>query len=207
MTDKMKEKILEFANVAKECPENLQVKCFELLLSHYLDQLSGKPEKKQDGTKEGKPSTENEEQNLKETKKSDQEDILETDLHVKVRQFLKKSNLSAEHINQMFYKEGADIKPLYDDLKTTKAAESQIRIALLQSLMEAIPTGNFQFDGEKVREETQLHKCYDAPNFTTIFKKNKDLFDNFDSYDKSQPVITLSTQGKEKLAEIIKDLQ
>ena len=34
---KLKEKVLELAEIAKECPENLQVVCFELLLKHYFD--------------------------------------------------------------------------------------------------------------------------------------------------------------------------
>jgi anti-sigma28 factor (negative regulator of flagellin synthesis) len=204
MTDKIKEKVLEFAAIAKECPESLQVKCFELLLSHYLNQLTTKPEKKQDDKKnEAKPPADE--------KPSDesrsQEDLLERDVHVKVRQFLKKSNLTVSHLNQIFYKEGEEIKPLYDDLKTTKAAESQVRIALLHALKNSITTGDFQFDGEDVRKETQVRKCYDAPNFTTNFKNNKVLFDNFDGYDKSQPKVTLSSQGKEKLAALIQELQ
>lgn len=204
MTDKIKEKVLDFAAIAKECPENLQVKCFELLLSHYLGQLSATLERKQHEKKdETKPPAA--EKPSDET--PNQEDILERDVHVKVRQFLKKSNLTVAHLNQIFYKEGEDIRPLYDDLKTTKAAESQVRIALLHALRNAISTGDFQFDGEDVRKETQVRKCYDAPNFTTNFRNNKVLFDNFDGYDKSQPKITLSSQGKEKLAEVIQELQ
>lgn len=204
MTDKIKEKVLEFAAIAKECPENLQVKCFELLLSHYLDQLSTKLEKKQEEKKDeaNPPSA------VKPSKEShNQEDILERDLHMKIKQFLKKSNLTVAYLNQIFYKEGGEIEPLYDDLKTTKAAESQVRIALLHALKNAISTGDFQFNGEDVRKETQVRKCYDAPNFTTNFKNNKLLFDNFDGYDKTQPKITLSSEGKQKLAEVIQELQ
>jgi len=204
MTDKIKEKVLEFAAIAKECPENLQVKCFELLLSNYLNQLSTKLEKKHDDKKDVTPPPEVEKPP---EDSNNQEDILERDLHVKVKQFLKKSNLTVAHLNQIFYKEGGEIKPLYDDLKTTKAAESQIRIALLYSLKKAISTGDFQFDGEDVRKETQVRKCYDAPNFTSNFRNNKTLFDNFDGYDKSQPKIILSPQGKERLAEVIQELQ
>jgi len=207
MSDKIKEKVLEFATIAKECPDNLQEKCFELLLSHYLNQLGAKSDKRPDAKTEDTKSPAADNQTSEGGKVSNQEDILERDLHVKVRNFLKKSSLSAEHINQIFYKEAGEFKPLYDDLKTTKAAESQIRIALLQALKNAISSGDFQFDGEEVRKETQLRKCYDAPNFTTIFKNNKILFDNFDGYDKSQPKITLSTEGKDRLGDIIKDLQ
>lgn len=204
MTDKIKEKVLEFAGIAKECPENLQVKCFELLLSHYLNQLSVKIEKKHEEKKD-EPSPPAVDKSSEGS--HNQEDIFERDLHLKVRQFLKKSNLTVAHLNQIFYKEGGEIKPLYDDLKTTKAADSQIRIALLHSLRNAISTGDFQLDREEVRKETQVRKCYDAPNFAATFKYNKALFDNFSTYDKSQSKITLSSQGKERLAEVIQELQ
>jgi len=204
MPDKIKDKVLEFAAIAKECPENLQLKCFELLLSDYLNQMSAKIEKKREDKKE-EPSPPSSDDSSKGDR--GQEDILEKDLHVKVRQFLKKSNLAPSHLSQIFYKEDGDLKPLYDDLKTTKAAESQIRIALLQALKNAIATGDFRFDGEEVRTETQARKCYDAPNFAGTFKYNKALFDNFSAYDKSEPKIALSSAGKEKLAEVIQDLQ
>jgi len=45
---KLKEKVLELAEIAKECPENLQVVCFDLLLRHHLDSLSTKQGKAAD---------------------------------------------------------------------------------------------------------------------------------------------------------------
>lgn len=207
MSDKIKEKVLEFVSIAKECPENLQEKCFELLFTQYLNQLGNKTDKTRDERLEETQPPAAPGQAPAERKGFGQVDIVERDLHVKLKQFLKKNGLTAGNINQIFYKEGDEFKPLYDDLKTVKTAESQIRIALLQALRNAISSGDFQFDGEEVRKETQLRKCYDASNFATTFRTSKLLFDNFDAYDKTRPKITLSTQGKDKLAEIIKDLQ
>jgi hypothetical protein len=207
MSDKIREKVLESVRIAKECPDNLQEKCFEVVLLHYLSQLESKPEKKHAVMPEETQLPPTDGPAPAERKGSGQKDIADRDLHVKVKQFLKRAGLTADHVNQIFYKEGDEIKPLYDDLKTTGIAESQIRIALLHALRNAISAGGFQFDGEEVRKETQLRKCYDPTNFATTFRNNKALFDNFDGYDKSQPRITLSTQGKDKLAEIIKDLQ
>jgi hypothetical protein len=42
MSDKLKQKILEFVALAKDCPENLQEKCFEVLLADYLQQSKSK---------------------------------------------------------------------------------------------------------------------------------------------------------------------
>ncbi len=207
MSEKLKQKIMEFVALAKECPESLQAKCFELLFADHLQQLRPKVASLVEDAKPSKPTGDDAKKGGEDKKASQQEDIAESDLHVKARQFLKKSSLTIEHINQLFYKEEGNFLPLYDDLKTTKASESQIRIALLHSLLQGMHTGDFEFNGESVRGEAQVRKCYDGPNFVTHFKNSKELFDGFSKYSKTSPTIKLSTDGKAKLAEVIKDLQ
>lgn len=197
MTEELKKKVDEFAKIAKSCPENLQEKCFEILLSNYLSISPVPPPKK----------TEIDLKEKTEQEKQEQGDIRETDLHVKARKFLKSYDVSLNDINQIFYKEGEDLRPLYEDLRTTKTTESQIRIALLHALKNGLKTGEFIFSGEEVRQECEIRKCYDAANFAAIFKKNADLFDKFNGYRKTSPQIKLSGEGKKKLAEFIKELQ
>lgn len=199
MVNELKNKVLEIASIAKECPENLQEKCFELLLKDFLAKQSSPPE--------GGAEEQVVEEDLQKGGEFLQEDLSEKDLHVKARKFIQSNKLTMDHINQIFYKEGEKILPLYDDLKTTKATESQLRIAMLQALNNGMHSGEFEFNGEEVREECQLRKCYDAPNFTAIFKNNKEFFEDFTKYNKKSPVIRLSGEGKEALAEVIKELQ
>ena len=212
MSEDLKQKILELADIAKACPQNLQERCFELLLQNYLDSKSTHPSRTSLVTDsaaaaESAKTAELLGEDISGSQARSQEDFAEKDLHVKVRKFLKDHSLSIDHINQIFYKEGDVPKPLYEDLKTTKMAESQIRVALLQALRNAISSGDFEFDGEVVRSEVQLRKCYDVGNFTTHFKNNKELFDGFGKYDKEAPHIRLSTEGRAALAEVIKELQ
>ncbi len=207
MSDKLKQKIMEFVALAKQCPENLQEKCFELLLTDHLQQLRPKAPSVVEDAKQPKPTGDEGKKEGEDKKTPQQEDIAEIDLHVKARNFLKKSGLTVEHINQLFYKQEGDFLPLYDDLKTTKASESQIRIALLLSLHNGMHKGDFEFNGELVREEARVRKCYDGPNFGAHFKNSKELFEGFAKYNKKSPPIKLSAQGKAKLAEVIKDLQ
>jgi len=198
MVAELKDKVLEIASIAKGCPDNLQEKCFELLLKDFLEKQSSPP-----------PAA-LEEQVVVDSQKgaeAQQEDLSEKDLHLKTRKFLQSNKLTMDHINQIFYKEGDKILPLYDDLKTTKASESQLRIAMLQALKNGMHSGEFEFNGEEVREECQLRKCYDAPNFAANFKNNKDYFEDFTKYKKKSPVIRLSTEGKSALAVVIGELQ
>lgn len=206
MIEDIKNKVLEFAAIANECPETLREKCFELLLSYYLDSVYGKKAKKEKPISDGEQKEDNE-KGFSLGGKRDQDDIEEKDIHVKARQFLKRYSLSIDNINELYYKEDGHFKPLYDDLNTTQAKESQIRISLLQALQSSLENGDYEFDGENVRTECQARKCYDMKNFTNYFNQSKELFDAFEKYSKEESKIKLSTSGKEKLANLIKELQ
>jgi hypothetical protein len=125
---------------------------------------------------------------------------------VKVRHFLKKYNLTLAEVNNLFYKENDQILPLYDDLRTTRLAENQVRITLLLALHQAIQTGEFECEVEAVRTECNDRKCYDRNNFGNNFTNNAGLFD-FTKYTKATTKIRLSEEGKKELAELIRELQ
>lgn len=179
-----------------DCPKELREICFEVLLTHYLSSTNGefhpvkpKPVAELD-PKEGKGR-----------------DIAPRDLHLKANHFLKQEKITIKDINQIFYKEDEGFEPLYDDLGTTQLSESQIRLALLEALKNAMKDGNFEFDTETVREECRNRKCYDGGNFSVHFKNKKELFAGFDKRkkEKKEP-IKLSGKGKSALAELIKKL-
>jgi len=200
-----KEHVLEIVEIAKACPENLQALCFETLLKHYL--LATIPESP---TKEKK--TENIEikdvkpEDVVATIKSDakkQSDLKESDLHVKVKRLLEREGVTVEHINNLFYRDGEQILPLFDNLKTTKLAECQCRIVLLQAFVAALASGEFETPIESVRSECQLRKCYDPNNFTNNFRNRKTLFDA----DEKRKVLKLTEAGKKELSVVIKEMQ
>ncbi|HPO13757.1 MAG TPA: hypothetical protein PLI09_09955 [Candidatus Hydrogenedentes bacterium] len=203
----LKDKILELADIAKACPDNLQAVCFETLLKQFLAGLAPLPVR---GKNEPHPTTPElggvqEPPPDSETKVVRQEDIRETDLHVKVKRFLQKETLSLDHINALFYREADKIMPLYEDLKTTRMTECQIRIALLQCFVAALAFGEFETDVESIRTECTQRKCYDSPNFAATFKNNSTLFD-FGKFDRTTKKVRLSDAGRKELADIIKEL-
>ena len=202
MDQDLKNKIAEIVELVITVPANLQEKCFEVLLSHYLAKGGETKKKVSPTTEETETGTADIQTGLKAG-----EDLQQTDLHVKARKFLEKQGLMIDHLNQLFYKEADEVKPLYEDLKTTKTAESQIRIALLLALHNGITTGEFTFNGETVREECRVRKCYDGANFSKNFKNKAALFEGFEKYDKGSPGIKLSDSGRKELAELIKILQ
>lgn len=199
----IKEKIKELAEIAASVPENLQAICFEILLRDHLASIANErrpPKTVPSETSEASMSVPSEEQ------ENAQVDIASSDLHVKAKKFLEKYSVSLSEINNLFYKEGQEISPLYEDLKTTRMAEAQIRVTLLQTLRNALASGEFTADVEAIRAECRDRKSYDAPNFTANFRNNNSLFD-FDTYSKETTSVRLSEDGRKELSQLIKELQ
>ena len=224
LPESFKSDVLEIIEIAKACPEALQARCLEMLLGHYLN-LGGasdsteEPIPRRSGSKKpaippadaGKADGEGEKAidgpPVGATSANGGGDIVMGDLHVKAKKFLEKHGRSLADVNDLFYKDGSEFRPLYDDLKTTKASESQIRIALLHALVAGLKEGEFQFDGEKVREECQIRKAYDVNNFSANFNNNAMLFDTFEKYSKTSSVIRLSEAGRKRLADLIPEMK
>jgi hypothetical protein len=182
-----------------------------------LDGLDAPARKKQEAAKQPSEGAENARshtngEGLQKEHETDDTPIGDGDLpikflHVKAKRFLDKYGVTLEDLNQVLYLKGEELFPLYDDLKTTKASQSQIRVGLLQALMSGIKNGEFEFDGEAVRQECQDRKCYDPTNFSVNFKNNAVLFESFEKYDKQQPIIRLSDEGRKALEKAINELR
>ena len=209
-----KEDVRELIALARECPESLQDRCLQMLLDDYLKRSSEYKDEHGSSDEAPKSSAAQEESDQAQETAGEgaktapgQRDLVQTDLHLKAKKFLLQHELTLDDINQLFFIEDSVIKPLYDDLKTTKASETQIRIGLLQALRTGIKDGEFQFSGEEVRTECQERKAYDKNNFGANFKNSAALFVGFDKYEKSSPVLKLTDAGKQRLAETIKELK
>jgi hypothetical protein len=211
--DDIKKRVLEFAAIAKECPENLQTKCFELLLSDYLTRRTEPPQDEaavpatpQAAVVQNNDTSKSEADDLvPEDTTAGQQDIRLGDVHIKTRKFLEKHALKLDDLNALFYKEGGEFKPLYEDIKTTRMSEGQVRITLLQALVAGMTNGEFEADGEAVRSECKTRKCYDSANFAANFARSSNLFDGFTKYEKDGR-LKLSDDGRKELAELIKEL-
>lgn len=203
----LRDKVRELAEIAALVPENLQATCFELLLRDYLASLSvgWAPPTKQKAGEDIPPLALGTEGSFEEAAKT-QADVTQADLHVKARKFLEKYGVSISEVNNLFYKEGTEIKPLYEDLKTTRMSEVQIRVTLLQTLLSVLSDGEFTAQVDNVRTECRDRKALDGANFAANYKNNGSLFD-FVKYDKDTKTLRLSENGKKELAQLIKELQ
>lgn len=201
MYQELKQEIKEIIEITKECPAELQQRCFEILLDNYLQkskatkstqteplQIDRRVDEVVVESNEVSPST---------------SDITENDFHVKVRKFFNLNNINVADLNRIYYKENGQLLPYYESMHSTKMAECQIRLTLLTAFEAGFDTGDFIVNGEVVRKRCQELKCYDTPNFATIFKNNSIIFDNWtDKYDKNTDYV-LSVEGKKQLAQVL----
>ena len=206
----LKKEVKKIVEITKECPENLQQACFEILLRDFLENRQrdeGKVKEPHSAPKTSKETPPEDKGIITPKATEDQgSDLTTPELHVKARKFMEKHNISIEQLNQIFYKEGDKILPLFDDLKTTRTSESQIRVALLQSLVNALQSGEFEANVEEVRTECQVRKCYDMNNWGNNYQNNTSLFD-FGKFKKGLKTVRLSETGKKELADLIEELQ
>lgn len=209
----LKKEILDIIEIVQQCPEKLQEKCFEMLLSQYISEH--KVEEKQTMVKERvvkniavEDETVESTEGERTTNDSSSDEIKITDFHIKIQRFFSSNGISISDINDLYYKEDGKLMPLYESLGSTKMSECQIRLELLTAFENSFSStnGDMSFNGEEVRQRCQAMKCYDTTNFSTILKKSSNLLDNFnDKYDKSTDYI-LSIEGKKELAKIILEL-
>jgi hypothetical protein len=98
MSDDLKKRVLEIVSVAKECPENLQPPCFELLLPDYLE---GRQRPQGAPPSPPAPPSSAEQSQAKDSiaageTTTGQQDLKAGDLHVKVRKFMERHAITLD---------------------------------------------------------------------------------------------------------------
>lgn len=213
MYQKLKKEIKDIIEISKQCPEGLQEKCFELLLENFLN--SNKSQK----TENSVPTKVDESLlNIDNTLTTDEGTIEHTidseteitlkDFHVKIQRFLNTNAISIDNINYLYYKEDGKLMPLYETLNSTNMSECQVRLALLTAFENSFSDSNGEmiFGCDVVRARCNAMKCYNASNFSSYFKNNISLWENWPDKPTKNSKISLSTEGKKELAKILLEL-
>lgn len=131
------------------------------------------------------------------------DDITKKDFIIPIdaRAFLQQYSVPEEKLNKLFLMEKEEVRSIYK-LTTTVKREAQIQISLLLALENALKDIGFEFNYEEVRKKCQDFKVLDKANFSSIFKRNADLFENMEEKEH----IKLSPDGKSELADFILEM-
>jgi len=182
--DLLKE-IKEILEVVKNCPQNLQEKCFEILLNNALNQTK-------------KSSTSN-------TTLETTQDIgnIPNEISKRIKTFAGQFGLTETSVTKVFLAdESGNVSIEVTDLKAKKTSQQQRRLALLIGARHQFMEGSFDVPNDELREMCVTYGAYDAANFAVNIKNFKEIFAGFKSGAKNK----LSLAGKKQTADLIKEL-
>lgn len=197
----LKAEIQEIVELVKTIPEPLQVRTLEILLLDLLDRVG---ERKHPATRHDERNEDDEPlpgKERAERAKSTSEGLSADMLPMRVKAFMKRTQVTVEQVDRLFHVEGKQIEPIWT-LKSTKFSKTQVEIALLQSLQRAITSGEFSFDRELVREECINRGGYNKTNFIANFRNSGKYFSGLDK----DGLVSLTDEGMTALAVLVNDL-
>ncbi len=181
----LEEAVKAAAELAEKLPEKFQQKGFEKVLEMLLSSRQQQPMQKE----------------VKTDIKNEIQSTVQHIIPIDVRAFLQQYGIPEEKLQKLFLLHDGQTRPIYK-ISTTKKAKAQIQLTLLTALEHAVSNGKFEFGIEEIRQRCKDHKCLDIPNFSSIFKKNQNLFK--DMVD--QEHVELSPEGKTELSEVITEM-
>jgi len=185
--ERIKADIQEISQIATSVPEAFQEKCFEVLLRALLGRTSSGDDGEQSDKGQEPPSHR---------------------LHLKpaIRAFMMRQGITEDELAQVVMPdEDGDVlfirKP-----SGGKVATAQIEWSLLLALRSVIRGDGLEMDPREVRAMCDKEKCYDAGNFSTVYRRpsNAKLFKGPVRSD-GEPQ-SLSAEGEKQLAGLIRQL-
>jgi len=183
--EKLRVPIQDIITFTNTLDEKYREKCFEVLLTFFLNN---------NGLKS--PSLSSNEKN-----KSQITPIkTSSNLPIDIMAFLTQNAIPEESISKLFYRAGNEVRPIYI-IKEARKATAQIQIALLTAFENALtkPENMFEFSIEEVRTRCTDQNKYDTNNFKPTFRNNATLFKDL----ADEEHIKLTPEGKKELAKTI----
>jgi len=179
MLEVIKNNINEVLAIAEKCPEKYQLKCFEILLDALVRSETKVP------------------LNLPITASPIiKEDVKPTD------GFFTQCGISEDQWKRVFNHDGTQYIIIINvnSLKEKVNSKKQVKLALLLGIKNLFETGAADIQKDMLVDTCKNYACHDPKNFSTNMKKQRNLFlPKGDGW-------TLTMPGREKAAEIIKEL-
>lgn len=186
--EEFKKEIKEILELVRVCPQNLQEKCFEVLLNHALSVKGGRPTSKVA---------------VPDTADTDTQEV-PPEVKKRIKTFAGAHQLSEAEIYKIFnVEETGNVSIEVTDLRSKKVSQQQRRLALLIGVKHQFTDGSFDVPKDELREECVTYSAYDAANFVQNLKNMKEIFAGFKP---ASTTYKLSPMGKSQAASLIKEI-
>jgi len=90
--------------------------------------------------------------------------------------FLDQHQLSGASISRVYHLDGNSYRIIVKDLKEKTNSKKQVKLALLLGIGGLLAGGQPVFSKERLIEACREYGAYDAPNFASHMKKQRDMF-------------------------------
>jgi len=177
MFEIVKQHLKDIIEIADECPEKYQVKCFEILLDSLAKGTTVVP------TSQPAPSSET-----------------IPGLSGTASSFFSRNGITQEQWTSIFHFDGNECSVIVRDLKEKTTAPMQIKLALLLGVKNLFETGVATVLKDELINMCKQYAAYDRSNFAAHMKKQKNLFlQKGTNWELTRP-------GQSKASEVIKEL-
>jgi hypothetical protein len=174
----------EAVRLAERCPEKFQIPCFQALIRVLAQSDAPLP---QNGYSDGRPSIESAPGNGHrngEVASSPSNGTLANGSGLDGQQttgergaiFLDQHQLPGASISRVYHLDGNSYRIIVKDLKEKTNSKKQVKLALLLGVGGLLAGGQPVFSKERLIEACREYGAYDAPNFASHMKKQRDMF-------------------------------
>ena len=169
MFENVSEHLDEAVRLAERCPEKYQIPCFQALI-RVLAQSDSLPS----NGGEGNPIN----------GVGDAAASLANGAYTPDRQqagnrgpiFLEQHQIPGASISRVYHLDGDSYRIIVKDLKEKTNSKKQVKLALLLGVGGLLAGGQPVFTKERLIEVCREYGAYDAPNFASHMKKQRDMF-------------------------------
>ena len=114
--------------------------------------------------------------------------------------FLEQHQIPEPSISRVYHLDGDSYRIIVKDLKEKTNSKKQVKLALLLGVGGLLAGGQPMFSKERLIEVCREYGAYDAPNFASHMKKQRDMFIAHGNY------WSLTVPAQQRAADAIKEL-
>ena len=209
MFENVSEHLDEAVRLAERCPEKYQIPCFEALI-RVLAQSDSLPAQSADdshllngngsngGTNGGTTGVSSGSYNNPAFNSAPNNGQQQSGERGPI--FMDQHQIPEAFISRVYHLDGNSYRIIVKDLKEKTNSKKQVKLALLLGIGGLLANGQPVFSKERLIEACREYGAYDAPNFASHMKKQRDMFISHGN-DWS-----LTVPAQQRAAEAIKEL-
>ena len=209
MFENVSEHLDEAVRLAERCPEKYQIPCFEALI-RVLAQSDSLPAQSADdsqllngngsngGTNGGTTGVSSGSYNNPVFNSAPNNGQQQSGERGPI--FMDQHQIPEAFISRVYHLDGNSYRIIVKDLKEKTNSKKQVKLALLLGIGGLLASGQPVFSKERLIEACREYGAYDAPNFASHMKKQRDMFISHGN-DWS-----LTVPAQQRAAEAIKEL-